>query len=427
MKKFFSLFAAILFAGSMLAEEVTVSKSVNDLFPSDENGTQEATLYSDDVLSISVNEDGNNGKVYGNGTEWRLYQTNNAVVTVAATNATIKTMTFTFSTKNSGILKYGSDVVTSGTAVNVNDESAQFKVANSGTATNGQVIIKSFVVVYETTGSNPGVEIVKTLKSIEVSEMTTTYKQGSEFSFDGVCKATYSVTEDGEPVDDQTKKVTPTSVTEPDMELIGEQTITVTYTEGEVTKTTTYTITVTEKPAPVVLPGEAVDVVAGTSAMEVTVNGNAAIKAGTSKADGDMTIKVPAKTTKLHFFAAAWNGGAGTITLEAENVTITPAELTLQADAGIAGNVTDFNLQTLEDVDCRFDLELQGVEAETEITLKSGTARRFVVWGATYELEGPATAIDNAGVETKAVKMMENGRVVIIKNGVKYSVLGEQL
>lgn len=150
MKKFFSLFAAVLFAASMMADEVTVSKSIHDLFPDDANGTQEATLYSDDAISISVNADGNNGKVYGTGTEWRLYQTNNAVVTVAATDATIKTVAFEFSVKNTGVLNFGGAAMTSNTAVNVNATSAQFVVANSGTATNGQVIIKSFIVVYET-------------------------------------------------------------------------------------------------------------------------------------------------------------------------------------------------------------------------------------------------------------------------------------
>ena len=155
MKKIFSLFAAVLFAGSMMAGEVTVSKTIHDLFPDDANGTQEATLYSDANLSISVNPDGNNGKVYGTGTEWRLYQTNSAVVTVQATNATIKTVAFEFTVKNTGILKFGDNVMESGTAVNVNAASAQFVVANSGAATNGQVIIKGFTVVYETAGDTP--------------------------------------------------------------------------------------------------------------------------------------------------------------------------------------------------------------------------------------------------------------------------------
>ena len=138
------------------AAEVTVTKTVNDLFPEVANGTQKATLYSDANLSISVNPDGNNGKVYATGTEWRLYQTNSAVVTVTATDATIKSVAFTFAVKNTGVIKYDGNAMTSGTAVNVNAASAQFVVGNSGAATNGQVIISGFTVVYETTGSASG-------------------------------------------------------------------------------------------------------------------------------------------------------------------------------------------------------------------------------------------------------------------------------
>ena len=37
------------------------------------------------------------------------------------------------------------------------------------------------------------------------------------------------------------------------------------------------------------------------------------------------------------------------------------------------------------------------------------------------------TAIDNTAVEGKAVKMIENGQIVILKNGVRYNVLGAQI
>ena len=138
------------------AAEVTVTKTVNGLFPEVANGTQKATLYSDANLSISVNPDGNNGKVYATGTEWRLYQTNSAVVTVAATEATIKSVAFEFTVKNTGVIKYDGNAMTSGTAVNVNAASAQFVVGNFYDATNGQVIISGFTVVYETTGGASG-------------------------------------------------------------------------------------------------------------------------------------------------------------------------------------------------------------------------------------------------------------------------------
>ena len=49
-------------------------------------------------------------------------------------------------------------------------------------------------------------------------------------------------------------------------------------------------------------------------------------------------------------------------------------------------------------------------------------------WGGQFYIEPNAgSAIHNAAVEAKAVKMMENGQLVIIKNGVKYNVLGTAL
>ena len=107
-------------------------------------------------MACSRKPDGNNGKVYATGTEWRLYQTNSAVVTVAATEATIKSVAFEFTVKNTGVIKYDGNAMTSGTAVNVNAASAQFVVGNFYDATNGQVIISGFTVVYETTGGASG-------------------------------------------------------------------------------------------------------------------------------------------------------------------------------------------------------------------------------------------------------------------------------
>ncbi len=98
------------------------------------------------------------------------------------------------------------------------------------------------------TSGEPEPVIVKTLKSIAVSDMTTIYEQGDAFSFDGTCTATYSVTKDGATQEDQAAKVEPTSVSTPDMNQLGTQTVTVTYTEGEVTKTAEYTITIEEAP-----------------------------------------------------------------------------------------------------------------------------------------------------------------------------------
>ncbi len=151
MKKLFSIVAAVLFAGSIMAVEVT--KTVTELFPDVDDGTQEATLYNAGGLIISVNAKGNNGKVYDKAKDnrtWRLYQTADAVVTVALSQGTIKTVLFDFTVANTGTLNFGSTVMTSGTKVNVNAATAEFTVGNSGTATNGRIDIKGFTIVYDT-------------------------------------------------------------------------------------------------------------------------------------------------------------------------------------------------------------------------------------------------------------------------------------
>ena len=161
MKKIFSIFAALLFAGSMMAD-VTVSKSVHDLYPDDANGNQRGTLYSDAVLSISVNTDGNNGKVYSNGTEWRLYESANAVMKVEVKSGTIKTITFEYGYSQAGVLNYGSTVMTSKEAVTVNAAKAEFTVTHSSGDKKGIINIKSFTVVYGEGGTQDYCHVTST-------------------------------------------------------------------------------------------------------------------------------------------------------------------------------------------------------------------------------------------------------------------------
>ena len=58
---------------------------------------------------------------------------------------------------------------------------------------------------------------------------------------------------------------------------------------------------------------------------------------------------------------------------------------------------------------------------ETEVTINyKGEDCIFTV----YNAKASATAIDNTVVSEKAIKMFENGQLIIIKNGVKYNALG---
>lgn len=108
--------------------------------------------------------------------------------------------------------------------------------AQSVTATIGGTCGFTSVVVYYAENEGGEEPETKTLVSITISGQTTTYTVGDTFEFDGTVTATYS--------DGTTATVTPTSVSEPDMDVEGTKDVTVTYTEGGVTKEITYQINV---------------------------------------------------------------------------------------------------------------------------------------------------------------------------------------
>ena len=163
----------------------------------------------------------------------------------------------------------------------------------------------------------------------------------------------------------------------------------------------------------------------GTSASAAKVNNYDAIKAGTGSAAGAVAITVPAKTVKLYLHAAGWN--KETVALDITGATTNPASLTLTADSGISSN-SPFTLSGEIDADeYFFEIGLSGITTETTLKLTATGGNRFVIWGVNYEVDGTPTAIDNAAVSGKAVKMIENGQLVIIREGVKYNAQGVRL
>ena len=74
----------------------------------------------------------------------------------------------------------------------------------------------------------------KTLVDISLSGMTTTYLQNSTFSFDGKCVAHFS--------DESYETVTPSSVSRPDMSLLGDQFVHVSYVYKQESKASSYKI-----------------------------------------------------------------------------------------------------------------------------------------------------------------------------------------
>ena len=484
MKKFFSLVAAVLFAGSMFAAEVTVSKSIHDLFPDDANGTQEATLYSDAFITISVNKDGNNGKVYGTGTEWRLYQSNNAVVTVAATNATIKTVAFEFAVKNTAVLNYGENAMTSNEAVNVNAASAQFVVANSGEAVNGQVIIKSFIVVYEAgdapepackwdeiaflgNGSgvaaytdrfkvctgDPAPTAVVNIQSPDwaaepgiylnfpsadwgaISLAEDQYKiQGagillyvSAFLYDAetevtiVCQeVTYTLTVKNVSPDEKpvAKKTCAEVYALAKNDAVALNEVVVTYANGKniYVKDATGAMLVYLNAA-----GDASwaagDVLAGVEGILDIYNGLYEVKPSAAQAAA-VTV-TPGEAPAAEVMTTAPVAADMNKYILLKGVTVSAATFPSNKNMNATIGEETFVLRNNFNADVAFDTEKK-YDITAVVAVYNATVQAYFINAE----ESTTTAIDNTVVSEKAIKMFENGQLIIIKNGVKYNALG---
>lgn len=135
-------------AGTVLS--TTVVKNISEISGTTTNGKQVSSMTMDDVITLSASTTGNNGKVYNNGTEWRLYQTNNGTMTVSSkAGYVIESITVTFTVSNKGALLYNSTAVTSGKAVSVSGSSVKFTLGNTGTAKNGLIKITAISVTYK--------------------------------------------------------------------------------------------------------------------------------------------------------------------------------------------------------------------------------------------------------------------------------------
>ena len=167
--------------------------------------------------------------------------------------------------------------------------------------------------------------------------------------------------------------------------------------------------------------------VAGNNASSVKVNDADAIKVGSSKNAGDMSIQVGAGAKSLVFHAAGWKTlkddktETTTILLSTEDagVNLSVEEFEIYNDDNITGSSTKFTIENEEAYELH--VTLTGVKDGATISITAD--RRFVVWGATYDTSS-TEAIDNTAVEAKAVKTFENGQLIIIKNGVKYNATG---
>lgn len=402
MKKIFTLLTAILFAGSMMAAEV-VTFDFDSIATA--NNWENGKAYSPVTvapITITAKGGGNNAKYYTSDKSWRMYSGGSLEITAAS--------------------GYEVSEVTSSPSVT-------FTVADGKATASFTAAIRftSITVSYKEEDPTKPVLLAENLdfgKGLITKEEanfvldTTLAVTGANLSAAIEATGTENVAVSGE--------LTATGGTL-NLHIVaapGEFNDTILLTSGDVTRKVAISGLVIQT---TLAPGTPAKMTADNSkkSYDATVNGVYGIKAGTSSDPGTFTITVAAKAAKLHFFAAAWTGESGTISLSApEGVTLSATSVDVTADSGISGSSNDYLLKDLEPEDCLSTIDLTGVEAETLITVTG--ANRFVVWGATYELGGE-TGIFDTNVEGKTVKFMENGQIVILKNGVRFNVLGAQL
>jgi len=113
------------------------------------NSQKYLTANLDSNITATVGNSGNNsGKWYDNGSNWRIYQTENSTLTISSTDKTIVSVKVTYDSYNTGTLTLNGANVASNDVVAVNANSVTFGLGNTGTASNGQARITAIEVVY---------------------------------------------------------------------------------------------------------------------------------------------------------------------------------------------------------------------------------------------------------------------------------------
>ena len=132
--------------GGEATASVDMATYANDNSWGSSSSTNQKEININSDLKAVISEGGNSGKYYDDGV--RIYQTEDATVTVSTAVGELKSVKFTFTIDKTGTLEYNGTPLTSGTAVEVTGTSATFSVGNSTSATNGQVRFTAIEVVY---------------------------------------------------------------------------------------------------------------------------------------------------------------------------------------------------------------------------------------------------------------------------------------
>jgi len=315
------------------------------------NQVQYLTMNLNSVVTATVTGSSNSGKYYSGDSSWRLYSSESAKLTFTTANdETLISATLTFLSSDSPVVQYGGANVTSGSAVVLSGSSAEFSV------TSGKAHFTALSVTYA--GEPETIYTITYLANAEDAEGTMSPTSSAmpiiancAFTRDGYSFSKWNTQADGEGDD---------------------------YAVGaEVSEDLTLYAIWEEYIAPI---GANVTMSGVSEASSATVNGHAAIKCGTGKAGGSMSLTINASNiSKIKFYLAGWKGEGGkTVSVTVSEGTVSPNSITTTADDGITSG-TPFTLSGVE-TSYKVEMTLTNVPADAVITLStSGGNMRYVV------------------------------------------------
>lgn len=172
---------------------VVASQNVEDYAKANnwENGKKYLTMSIDSVVTATANGGTYTGNYYTTGHEWRFYQSENATITISATDGyVIDSITLTYNVSNNGILIHGDDTLESGTSYLVSEQAITFTISKTGTGSNGQVKFTDLSVTYHQSSTPPVVESISAVANknfavgevITKSDITVTANTGAEIT-----------------------------------------------------------------------------------------------------------------------------------------------------------------------------------------------------------------------------------------------------
>lgn len=143
-------YVRVIIPADALTAETTIEAYAKAQVPAWANGTKYSEVKLNDYITVSMTGGSNTSKYYDTRHDWRAYQNEAPEIKVEAKPGyEIIAVAFTYKASNTGILASKTDTTKTFDSEEVISGVTSFTVANTGTATNGNIQITAIKVVYK--------------------------------------------------------------------------------------------------------------------------------------------------------------------------------------------------------------------------------------------------------------------------------------